>query len=504
MGVRWPFLGVAALGWCAVGLTLFAVSTPAHVPAVGEASLPRDGWIPLPIATKSDHRWEQATAVGFPSDAAFTFECPMEASSKPQLPLDDLSEGVVRALDDRLVIERLTVADERAARVVRMRAEAGQRPAETVAKAVEIGARVLDSEETAANVDYVRAEFERHAGALRERLMKQLEAGDEALSERIAEAFDGTRDGSVQKDIETLVETSLEGQREAILKLLRVEDGANPLFDYKQTMVEVFKGLRETQQREAEENRKVISELRRELVEMKERALAGERVREAEEAGTRKGRSFEETVHAEIERIAEAQGDAARHVGDESSEAGGKKGDTVVEVGAGLGTALATIVFEAKNKRLSKNDAWSELNACMRERDAAYSVLVVAGDDKIPAGLEDLTEYQGNKIIAVLDRDDPDPLALRLVYRYVRARVLAATDTTLQVDASGIRDASEEAQAALKRANRVRKSLTGITSGAEAARTELNSLIEDAEACLTRIDALVAAAAQDAHGDSAA
>jgi hypothetical protein len=82
----------------------------------------------------------------------------------------------------------------------------------------------------------------------------------------------------------------------------------------------------------------------------------------------------------------------------------------------------------------------------------------------------------------------------------VRARVLATRDSTLQVDAGGIRDASEEAQAALKRANRVRKSLTGITNGAEAARTELNSLIEDAEACLTRIDALIAAAAQETGG----
>jgi hypothetical protein len=46
----------------------------------------------------------------------------MEASEKTQLPLDDArgrSEGVVRALNDRLVIEQLTVTDERAARVVR-------------------------------------------------------------------------------------------------------------------------------------------------------------------------------------------------------------------------------------------------------------------------------------------------------------------------------------------------------------------------------------------------
>ncbi len=76
----------------------------------------------------------------------------------------------MRALDDRLVIERLTVSDERAARVVRERVEGGQEAARTVADAIEIGARVLDREDAAAEVDYVRAEFERQAGELRERL----------------------------------------------------------------------------------------------------------------------------------------------------------------------------------------------------------------------------------------------------------------------------------------------------------------------------------------------
>src|SRR5919109_1579289 len=124
----------------------------------------------------------------------------LEASEKPQLPLDETAEGVVRALADRLVIERLTVTDERASRVVRERAEAGQGPARTVADAIEIGARVIEREGTAAEVDYVRAEFERHAAELRERLTRSLERGDEQLAERISESFDGAKDGSVQKD----------------------------------------------------------------------------------------------------------------------------------------------------------------------------------------------------------------------------------------------------------------------------------------------------------------
>ena len=239
-----------------------------------------------------------------------------------------------------------------------------------------------------------------------------------------------------------------------------------------------------------------VSEMNEKLARVLEREAADERVAEEAERGTAKGRTFEELVHGYIDEIAAGHGDAAHHTGDANSESGGKKGDTVVEIGASLGCSLATVVFESKNKKLSKNDAWSELNGCMAERDATYAVLVVAGDDKVPSGLDELTEYQGNKIIAVLDRDEPDPLALRLVYRYVRARVLASGTDALEVDAAGVRDAAEEAAATLKRVNRIRKSLTGVTNSADSARAELDSMVADAERCLARIESLVAAAAQ--------
>ena len=420
----------------------------------------------------------------------------MEASERPQLPLDGGS-GVVRVLDDRLVIESLTVSDERAARVVRERAESGQAPAETIGKAVEIGARVLDTEETAANVDYVRAEFERHAGALRERLTKEIAAGEDQLAERIAESFDGERDGSVPKDIEARMKAALDAQREALLRLFSSEEGRNPLFDFKDAMVKVYKELGTRQHAEGEANRKRIEQLTQQVIELRKEREADDRVAEEAERGTAKGRTFEELVHGALEEIAAAHADAAHHTGDESSEAGGKKGDTVVEIGGALSSPVATVVFEAKNKKLTRNDAWPELNACMAERDAAYAVLVVAGDDKIPSGLEELTEYQGNKMIVVLDRDEPDLLSLRLVYRYVRARLLAQGDHGLDVDAAGVRDAAEEAGARLKRANRVRKSLTGVTNSAEAAREEFDEMVADLERCLARIEGLVASAAAD-------
>ena len=112
----------------------------------------------------------------------------MEASEKPQQELVP-GDGAVRALDDRLVIEALTVTDRRAARVVRERAEANQPPAETVRKAIEIGTRVLDTEETAANVDYVRHEL----GELDRRLAGTLEEGASDVAERLATVFGADR-----------------------------------------------------------------------------------------------------------------------------------------------------------------------------------------------------------------------------------------------------------------------------------------------------------------------
>jgi hypothetical protein len=407
----------------------------------------------------------------------------MEASEKPQLPLDAHPEGTVRALEDRIVIERLDVVDELAARVVRDQAAQKRPPAETVRKAIEIGARIIDSESVATNVDLVKRELQGGLGELNKELALTLESGGRELEEKIARSFGNDRSDSVQQQIKRIVDESTEQQRLGLMKLLTAEDGSNPLVAVQARM---GKAIMEAEERHRQE----VAGLRENLARLLEKAEGDQRVAEAEEAGTRKGRTFEELVHAEIEALAGAQGDAAHHVGDTSSEAGGKMGDTVVELGACTGPALATVVFEAKNRKLSKNDAWTELNGAIAERDAGYAVLVVAGEDKIPSGLDELTEYQGNKMIAVLDRDDPDPLALRLVYRYVRARVLSSGSDTLEVDADGVRSATEEAQSRLKSVNRIRKSLTNISNSADRARDDVDGMVEDVERCLARIESL--------------
>jgi hypothetical protein len=428
----------------------------------------------------------------------------MEASEKhqiDQLPLD--AKGAVRALGDKLVIEALTVKDERAARLVRERAEAGGDPAATVAAAIEVGARVLDGEQAAANVDYVKRELQDRLGSLNRDLGETLEAGSSELAEKLAAAFGADRSDSVQQQIKAMVGEHLDHRVGELTRLLSSEDPSNPLVSIQvratKAMLESegrhrtqLTDLRESHSKESRALQEQIAGLREALGRMLEKQGGDERVAEAEEAGTRKGRSFEERVHDALEGIAEARGDVAVHTGDVRGEGGSKKGDTVVEVGAAEGQCLGRIVFEDKDRQLSKNKMREELNGALAEREAEFAVLVVAGEERIPAGQEQLTEYEGNKIIVAVDPEEPDGLGLRLAYRYARLRVVMARDRSLDVDAAGVRDAAEAARAALKRAQTVRLALSAIDKSAGKARDGVDGMVAEIEAELIRIESLVA------------
>lgn len=430
----------------------------------------------------------------------------MEASSThrlDQLPLE--GGGSVRSLGDRLVIEALTVADERAARLVRERQEAGQAPARTVTDMVEVGARVLDREGTEAEVDYVKRELQEGLGSLNRELGETLEAGGTELADQIGRAFGADRSDSVQQQIKAVVSEHLDRRVGELTRLLGSEDASNPLVSVQvratKAMLEAEerhrKQLTDLRESHASENRALqeqVSALRETLGRVFEKQEGDVRVEEAEQAGTRKGRSFEERVHDALEEIADGRGDVAIHTGDVRGEAGSKKGDTVVEIGAAEGPCLGRVVFEDKDRQLSKNKMREELNGAMLEREADFAVLVVAGEERIPAGFEELTEYEGNKLIVAVDPEEPDALGLRLAYRYARLRVLMARESSLEVDAAGVRDAADTARFALKRAQKIRNSLTSIDKGSAKAREELDGMVGEIEAELGEIEGLIAAA----------
>ncbi len=436
---------------------------------------------------------------------------PMEASRRDrfeapsQLPLDGDSASV-RAIGDRIVIENLTVADERAAKVVRERAEAGTPATETVSKAIEIGTRVIDSESTATNVDYVQRVFEERVGKLGEDLSETLDEGSAEIAKHIADRFDVDRADSVQGEIKEMLVTAVTHQQKELQRMLTAEDASNPLVATQlratAKMIEAEerhrKQLAEMRDGLSKENRALHAQVRdlteRVSVQL-ERSEGDERVAEAEEAGTRKGFTFEERVNAAIERIAGTRGDSAAHTGAEGAEGGGKKGDVLVELGAADGPSNGRIVFEVKDRKLSKNVAWSELNEAMAARAASFGVLVVAGEEQVPAGREQLHEYEGNKLIVAVDREEPESLALAVAYRLAAARVSMARDRELTVDAAEVRAVAEEAVSCLKQAQAIRTALTGIKTSSDKARSGLDEMVGSVEMKLDRIDALVAEAA---------
>jgi hypothetical protein len=412
----------------------------------------------------------------------------------------------VRAIGDRIVIEALTIGDERAAQVVRDRAEAGTPPAETVSKAVEIGTRVIDSESTATNVDYVKRLVEEQIGGIGKDLGERLDEGSSEIARHIAEKFDIDREGSVQGEIKQLLVAATRMQQQELTRMLTSEDAGNPLVAAQmrttKAMIEVEerhrKQLGELRESHAKESRALHAQVR-ELTERfsvhLERSAGEELLAEAEAAGTRKGFTFEESVYRAIEELAAARGDCAGHTGGEGAEGGGKKGDVLVELGAASGPSTGRIVFEIKDKkRLSKNEAWAQLNGAMEARAASFGVLVVAGEDQVPSGREQLHEYGGNKLIVAVDRDEPESIALSTAYRLAAARVAMAQDRELTVDASEVRAVAEEAITCLKQAQAIRSSLTGIKTSSDKARSTLDAMVAAVESKLERIDSLVAAA----------
>ncbi|HXV52243.1 MAG TPA: hypothetical protein VD765_03360 [Solirubrobacterales bacterium] len=435
----------------------------------------------------------------------------MEASERPQLSLDQpAGDGTVRVVENRLVIERLTVADAGAARVVREQATEGRPPAETVTKAIEIGTRLIESEGTAANVDYVKRELGEGLDELDRRLGGTLEEGAEALSERIAATFGAERNDSVQAQIKEIVTREARQQREQLFSSLTAEDTSNPL---NAMQVRIGQKILETEERHRTEVEKLreshatqsramqtqVHELKEHLARLLDKDEHELELAEAEAAGTRKGISFEERVHTAIEAIAGARGDVATHTGGERAEGGGKKGDTLIEIGACAGSSQGRIVFEAKDKRLSKNAAWAELNGAMEARAASFAVLVVAGEENLPSGREELTEYEGNKLIVAVDRDQPEGLGLAIAYRLAAARVAMARDRDLEVDAIAVRDTAAEAISLLKQAQAIRSAMTGIKTSSDKARAGLDSMVAALEERLERIDALVAEEAAEAE-----
>ena len=299
----------------------------------------------------------------------------------------------VALVGDRLRVENLTVVDECAVRLAGERQDAGEDLADLVTQAIEIGARVLDREQAAANTEYVKAEFERQAREVESQFAERASAVSTELAQRIEAAF-GAEAGvvprlldkhfgdesttAVQNRVKALVDDLLRGHREALAKQFTASDESNPLAQFQAASVRAIKhGIRPADRgaaRDDRDDRRAAG--RGDGAQAEQEKL--DAVAEEAERGTAKGRTYEEQVADAIATIAYGRGDCSEAVGDRG-ESGGKKGDVIVDLDAQAGPSKGRIVFEVKTSRMSNPDAVRELDAAMDGRSAGFGVLVVPG-----------------------------------------------------------------------------------------------------------------------------
>jgi hypothetical protein len=427
--------------------------------------------------------------------------------------------------DGAVSIDGLQVDDRTLAELVERRLEQGVSPEETVTDALEIGARVLDRESTGAEVDFVRREFEklsgqversfaekarvvaehmqsqfeRHLGEDSGTMAKALDAHADALGEQLTRNFGGERSTAVQNQIRELTAKALRDAHADLLRQFSAQDGHNPLAGFTSTVQKELQAAR--QKDDVFLGR--LTELKGEIQRLRDAEESRAEVDAERERGTAKGRTFEQACFDALDGLAAARGDVAHHVGDERSASGGKLGDVVLELDAAQGECRGRIALEVKDERLSKNKAWEVLNGALVERDAAFAILVVASEAKVPSGREQLHEYEGNKMIVTLDRDELDPRPLELAYRYARCRVLMAGERELELDAAGVRDAAEEALSALRDAQSVRGALTGASNNVDSARKTLDAMVARVQTSLERVESLIGAARPELPAEDA-
>jgi hypothetical protein len=415
-----------------------------------------------------------------------------------------LRQAHVRTIGDRLVVDGLVVEDECAVRLVREREQNGDDPARVVRDAVEIGARVLDREQAGANAEFVKTEFEKASKDVQQEFAEKARTIAEFFEEQFSAVF-GEDDGQLAKELERrfgdgsavsvqnrvreAVAETLTKSREDLVRQFSAADERNPLADFKSAAV------REIQQAASRSDNtqrvllEKLAELQKELQGLRSEKEKIEEVEAERERGTAKGRTFEESVFEAVDAIAAAQGDDAEAVGD-VTEATGKVGDIVVSLDACNGPARGRIVIEAKDRRLSRPGALAELDKAMAERSADFAVLVVPTEEEVPAKLEALREYNGDKLVVALD-PDAGGLPLELGYRLARARVLMKRSDADGIDAGALRSTIERALAALTDERKIKQQLTGAKRNVEGAYGLVEAMAARVREYLEEIDALV-------------
>lgn len=347
----------------------------------------------------------------------------------------------VRVAGDRILVERLVLADAALAATLAERDEADR--VAVAERALRIGLIAIQDAVTSVDTDVVRREFEKlmqqataaneqAAHALEDvlranfadgdgRLPRTLERflGDKgALQTLVTELFDESRRDSAIGRIGTLLGRYFDGDSSRLAQLLDPTRLGSPLHQFRQEMTDGFRGLHE----------------RLAALEAASKARADERSRSAA-----KGADFEDALEGMLGELARGAGDLVERTGTETgSIVGSKKGDFVLTLDARLTRgADVRIVVEAKDRAMSPRAMREELREARENRGAAIAVAVWS-TRHAPAGVAPFV-VQGDDVHVVVDPEAPDRAYLEAAVRLARLLALATLgEREVEVDAQAI------------------------------------------------------------------
>jgi hypothetical protein len=404
----------------------------------------------------------------------------------------------VRLEGDRIVIERLSIADPTLAAFLGERPAAERGP--IAERALRIGLIALQDAGVTVNVDAVRSEFERMmrqaeqvneraATALEQTLRANFADGDGrlprtlerflgdrgALRSMVDELFDEKKRDSAIGRIGSMLERYFDGDASKLALLLDPTRLNSPMHQFRQEITAGFKGIEER------------------LVAI-EAAAAARGVERARSAA--KGLDFEDL-------LAELLGDIARGAGDlldrTTLEAGNvmrsKKGDFVLTIDPAVARGCdLRVVIEAKDRPMSMRAMREELREARENRGAAVAVVAFT-PAHAATGIAPFAMVGGD-VYCVVDPEAPEPATLEAAIRLARLLALASlAERDMTVDAAAIGAALTAVREQLELVRQLKSQLTSIANTTRTVSTGLDEMRATILARVTEAEAEIRTAA---------
>ncbi len=336
----------------------------------------------------------------------------------------------------------------------------------SVRRMLDIGAALVQHGGNQATLDSVRGEVDRLVETVSltvaENLPRSVKEQLAGFREVLGTYMDPKRAESVQRQLEKIMQAGARNHRAEVTKALLDEHGP-------------FAVLRA----DLDGRLKAVGELLPHVVALREQMVAAERVGAEQERGTAKGVRYEQLVGETLTASLAPFRDTVEHVGTELGSDRNRCGDYVATLNPATtdGTDVRVVVECKARPRIGVRAAMTELEKAMGNRDASSGLLVLDNADGTALGGLSLRPYPGNRVIVLLDREKPEPLALEIACQLVREFALASVRSqeravdlgALESDLARLTDTVEKAKA--------------IASGVKVARRGIQN-IEDAYARL--------------------